>query len=246
MAGSQKIKFPVLKNVEYFDIIQNKTVIKTFTQDELENKTWRQVQELVGKYATGSVHYTFKFINNPETHKGLIRSINKNFDKDPGNGLVNKLVGEIEDLKIKLNAAGSGSGVTVDLLMSITKQSYETQITFLNNEVNRKDILIAKLETTIDKLNDEISSQDETISKLQSKSGLTQYLPLITSFLNKKIPGLAAAEKITTLKDSNTSDVPGRILELIGAVDWQRVDEKIITEIINYMEIFLNQLPLKG
>ena len=36
MAGTQKIKFPVLNDVEYFDVIQNKTVIKSFKKSDLE------------------------------------------------------------------------------------------------------------------------------------------------------------------------------------------------------------------
>lgn len=244
MAGTQKIKFPVLNDVEYFDVIQNKTVIKSFKKSDLEGLKWRQIQEKIGKFATGSIHYTFKFNNNPEIHKGMMRVINTDQNtSDASPALVNKLTNEISDLKDKLNNAASGGGVSVDLLLNITRQSYETQISFLNNEINRKDLLITKLENTIEKLNNELSIQDETIQSLQSKTGLNQYLPLIQAFVNKKLPGAAP---VTTLKDSNTSDVPPRILELLGAIDWNKVEPNIISEIIKYLEIFINQLPMKG
>lgn len=243
MSNPNKLKFPILKNVEYLDVTNNKTVIKTFNGRELEGLTWRELQSKIGAITGGgAVYYSLKFVNDNTIHKGKIRSVAVQTNEKPIEKN-NTMINELESIKKQINSIGNSQGVSVDLLLSISKQSYETQIGFLNNELVRKENLINKLETQIDNLNDELEKSDELIDDLKSKTGIGQYLEIAQTFLKAKTGGL---EKVTTLKDSNPSDVPPRIIELLGAVDWTRVDQHIINEIINYMEMFLNKLPLKG
>lgn len=243
--AQQKIKFPILKNVEYFDVLQNKKLVKAFKGSDLEGLKWREVQEIVGKYASGQISYVFKFNDNPELHKGNMRPVNTDILK-PNNQndlQVQSLKTEIQSLRSQLDNASSNSGVTVEMLLSISKQGYETQIHFLNNEITRKDSFITKLESEIDKLNDELEKQDILIDELKSKTGLNQYLQLAQSFLNKKA---GDTKPLTTLKDSNTSDIPERVMQLLGAIDWNEVSPEMLANIIHYLEIFIQQLPLKG
>lgn len=244
--AQQKIKFPILKNVEYFDVLQNKKLVKAFKGTDLEGLKWREVQEKIGLYASGQIHYTFKFNDSPDIHKGMMRAVNTETFKTQSNQndlQVQSLKTEIQSLRSQLDNASSSSGVTVEMLLSISKQGYETQIHFLNNEITRKDAFITKLESEIDKLNDELDKQDVIIDELKSKTGLNQYLQLAQSFLNKKAGDV---KPLTTLKDSNTSDIPERVMQLLGAIEWSQVSDEMLSNIIHYLEIFIQQLPLKG
>lgn len=244
--SATSIKFPILKDVEYFDIIKDRKTFKTFSGSEINNLTWRELSLLIGKsIPADTYHYTFKQLNNSEIFRGKIRVLGdvRNRLNENENKMTEKIQTELNSIKATLTAAGQNSGISVDMLLSITKQSYETQINFLNNELQRKENLISKLETEIDKLNDELIECDAQIDELKSKTGINQYLELAQTFLNSKI---GTAKKIETLKDSNPNDIPERILLILGAVDWSNVPANVIDSIINYLEVFITKLPLKG
>jgi len=243
MAGSvQKLKFPILKDIEFFDVIKNKQTLKTFNKKDCEGLKWRDMQLKIGQsLPAGLYHYNMKINNDDSFYKGTIRVISTMQPEKTNDN--SAALNEIEAIKKQLSTISNSNGVSVDLLISITKQSYETQINFLNAELQRKENLITKLENQIDSLNDELDNASDQIEELKSKTGLNQYIEIANTFLQSKI---GTAKKITTLKDSNPDDIPARILELLGAVDWSKVPDNELSEIIRYLEIFLTKLPLKG
>jgi hypothetical protein len=245
MANSSKLKFPILRNVEYFDVVKNKQTIKTFLKKDLENSSWRDLQLKLGReFSAGAYHYALKFNNDETVHRGLIRVVSsipivqKNDSKQNEN-----ILNEIENIKAKIQQAAQPAGVSYELLISITKQSYETQISFLNNELTKKENFINKQQVEIDKLNDELDNAAELIDELKQQTGVNQYIELGKMFLQSKIGG---AKKISSLKDSSPADIPEKIILILGAVDWSQVDDRLIDEIIKYLEIFITKLPLKG
>lgn len=243
MAIGRKIKFPILKDVEFFDVIKNKQTVKSFIKKDLEGLKWRDVQLKIGSsFGAGSYHYALKFNNDDTLHKGVIRAVSNNpIEQHTENNT--GLISEIESLKKQISSIGSQSGVSVDMLLSISKQSYETQINFLNAELLRKENHITKLDNEIEKLNAELDEAAELVDELKQKTGVNQYLELAQTFLQSKI---GTAKKITTLKDSNPSDIPQKIIEILGAVNWSLVDDNVLSSIINYLEIFITKLPLKN
>jgi hypothetical protein len=241
---SNKIKFPKLSKVEYLDIIKNKSVVHSFKPNDLEGLTWRQTQLLLGTILPpGLYNYTLKFIDVNSVNKGTIRSVS-NIPAAVIKSESSQIEKQIDLLQQKVNALGSGSSqIGIDVLLSITKQSYETQITFLNNEINKKDLVINKLETKIDSLTDDLDNASELVEDLKQKTGIGQYLEIAQTFLKAKIGNL---KPISNLKDSDPGDIPEEILLTIGLVDWQKVDANLLSEIINYLKIFIQKLPLKG
>lgn len=238
-----KIKFPILKDVEFLDVIKNKQTVKSFVKKDLEGIKWRDLQLKIGAlFPAGSYHYALKFNNDDTLHKGVIRVISANpTEQKPETN--SNLINEIDALKKQINQIGNAGGYSVDLLLSIQKSSYETQINFLNAELLRKENFINKLENQIESLNNELDDAAEQIEELKSKTGVNQYLELAQTFLQSKI---GTAKKITTLKDSNPNDIPKRIIDILGAVDWSQIDQQAIDQIINYLEIFITKLPLKN
>ena len=53
-------------------------------------------------------------------------------------------------------------------------------------------------------------------------------------------------QPLTDLKDSNITDIPGTLIEILGVVDWKEVDQKVQVDIESYLRIFIQKLPLKG
>lgn len=242
----QQLRFPILQNIDYFDVFKNKTQITSFNGSQLEDKKWRDVSLMIGKITgQGLFRYSFKFKNSDEIHNGSIRGI------DPGNDTSehktdSRLKSQIDELsnKVERLTNSNSGGIGIELLISVTKQSYETQITFLNSQLSQKDLNINKLETKIDELNNELDLCYQQIEDLKGQTGISSYLEIAKKFLDAKLPG-KQVEKIS-LKDSNPSDIPESILNLLGVVDWNQVDPHIINEIVKYLNMFIPQLPKKG
>jgi chromosome segregation ATPase len=131
----------------------------------------------------------------------------------------------------------------VDLLLSISKQSYETQITFLNAEISRREIVITKLESKIESLESELDEAAELIEDYKSKTGLGQYLDIAKTFLMSKQGNL---KPISNLKDSTPETIPAEIIQILGLVDYDAIPADQLTQIIDYLKIFIQKLPLKN
>lgn len=240
-----KIKFPVLNNVEYIDISKNKNQVKAFTGNEVNGLKWRELSLLIGKIAGQGVYrYTLKFKNDPNINNGQIRGvvqtseITENKNESYFKNEIEQLTKKVEDLN-----KSNSSGIGFEMLLEITKQSYLTQIDFLKQQLQAKDLNISKLELQIDKLNDELDTCYQNLDELQSKTGIGNYIELAKDFLKLKLPGEI---KPISLKESNTSDIPAPILDILGVVDWSKVDENIINEIVRYLNLFIPKLPLKS
>ena len=236
------MKFPVLKNIEYLDIMKNKQTLRSYKTKELEGLSWRELQSLVGKeFGQGVFRYTLKVNNENKIFNGSIRAIGLMPREEKTND--SKLISEIDSLKRKIDNAGQGSGISFDLLISVTKQSYETQINFLNQQIQQKENYITELKAEIKSLENELNQADDIIEDLKAKTGINQYLEIAQTFLKSK---LGNTKPIQSLKDSNPDDIPQKILDLLGAVQWNEVDQKIVDEIVFWLNQFVTKLPLKG
>jgi len=243
-SNANKLKFPVLENVDYFDLVKNKATLKTFTKKDIEGKTWRAVQLLIGQMFGGGVfYYNYKQQNNDMVYRGTIRAIHNTSGEQKDNK--NLELNELEKIKSQIAQIGQSSGVSVDLLISIQKQSYDMQVLFLRDELTRKQQVIDKLEKQIDELNDELNNADSQIEDLKSKTGINQYIGMAQEFL--KLKGLKGSPvPVQTLKDSSPDDIPAEILNILGAVDWSKVSPEILNTIVMYLNMYIDKLPLKG
>lgn len=219
--------------VEYIDLIKNKTLVKSFKNFKAKN--WRALQEFLGNELNVSQQffYILKLKNNDKLFKGQIRSIAGN-DATPVEKKSNEVLSEINSLRESLK--GLNNGVTTELLISITKQSYETQINFLNQELVRKENYINKLESEINNLENELD-------QVEPQTDLTKYIEIAQTFLKLKQGGL---KEVVSLEASNTSDIPEEILTILGLVDYSRIPQTDLNQIISYLKIFIQKLPLKG
>ncbi|MBK9285042.1 MAG: hypothetical protein IPM51_12115 [Sphingobacteriaceae bacterium] len=238
-----KIKFPVLNNVDYMDVTKNKEILKTYYGSDLDKLAWRDVQIKIGSdVGSEFYHYQLKFKNSDQLHKGLIRGVLKDGKTKnvAASSDIEKIKDSINQLNQKIVNVSSGGGVQVDLLIQVTRQSYETQINFLNAEINRRELLINKLENKIDDLETDLNECQETA---QQSGGVSQYIEMAKMFLDVKRGNL---KPIDNLKDSNINGIPQEILSVLGMVDYSQIPEQTLNEIINYLKIFIQKLPLRS
>jgi len=242
-AQSSNLRFPTVENVDYFDVVKNKQTLTTYKKKDIEGRSWRDVQLMIGsQFGAGVYFYNFKQNGIDYINRGQIRGV------ATGVQLVQKenktdMTHELENIKAQIKNIGQSNGVSVDLLISITKQSYQMQINFLNDELRRKQNQIDKLEKQIDDLNEDLNNADEQIEDLKSKTGINQYLNLAQDFLKLKT---GKAAPLATLKDSDPADIPAEILNILGAVDWSKVSPEILKTIVMYLNMYIDKLPLKG
>lgn len=239
-----ELRFPVLKDVEYIDLIKNKEAKLTIDGKTVEGKTWREFQKYLGsKLPERTYNYVIKIKNDNKIYKGLVRTVGimKNEDKKGQNGLV-IIQSEIKELNEKISSMSTGNGISVDTLISITKSSYETQLKFLGLEGDRREAVILKLESQLEGADKELDKCDALIIDLKEKTGLTQYVSIVKEFLMMKSGSVQAV----SLKDSDIKDVPQIIIEVLGVVDWSQVPEEILKEITGTLRVFIQKLPLKG
>lgn len=144
---SLKEKFPLLENVEYFDIIKNRTALKSYSGLEVNGLTWRQFQELIGKsLPAGYYHFNFKMTTESREFNGTIRAIGNKPEKtetkhDPAIDVLTK--------KIDSLVNNNQSNIGIETLLAVTKQGYEIQISFLNQQLQSKDLTIVEYKKEI-------------------------------------------------------------------------------------------------
>lgn len=238
------LKFPVLDGIDYVDIGKDKQTLISYSPNDVEGITWRDLQTKIGEtLPTGIYSYSLKFKNKNEVHRGQIKAINLNKRDQtmPELSELSTVKKTIDELNKKLNSLKTDSP-GIDLIMSLTKQSYDLQIQFLRDEIARKEREITKLEAEVTALNDELDKSDDLIDDLKSKTGLNQYIQIAKDFLVMKA---GKTQPLTNLKESNPADIPGEVLEVLGVIDWLKVDPNLLNEIVHYLKVFVQKLPLK-
>lgn len=240
-----KLKFPVLNNVEFIDILKNRTTLLSVDGKTVEGFTWRQFMAYVGEHLpVGVYHYSLKFNKSDDIYRGTIRAVNLKSKTTSLSMDSNEIVSvkkSIEDLNNKISNLKTDSP-GMDLIISLTKQGYESQISFLRDEITRKEKIIEKYEKDVEKLQDELDEADAMVDDLKSKTGINQYIAIAKEFLTMKAGN---AKPISSLKDSDISDIPAEILRVLGVVDWSKVEPSILDEIVHYLKIFIQKFPLK-
>lgn len=238
------LKFPLLKEIDYIDIQKSKQLLRSYSGKDVDGKTWREFQTMIGEeFGTAVYYYTLKQKNKKQIHKGQIRGINmsgKQANKDlTPKTEIESIKNAVMDLNKKIDQQPGQLGV--ETLLSLTRSGYEQQITLLNNELNRRDQYIDKIENKLDETENRLDECMQSAS--ENNGGIAQYLTIAKEFLSMKAGNV---KPISNLKDSNPNDIPPGIIEVLGVVDWSRVDPEILSEIINYLKIFIQKLPMKG
>lgn len=237
-----KLKFPVLNNVEYFDVIKERKNVLTFGS-EINGKSWRDLQIELGKeLPPGVYHYSFKQKDSNEIHRGNIKAVNSMANKKeithPDELILKQ---KIEMLTTQLNEMKAGN-MQSQSIIELTKQGMQMQIDFKEQQLKAKDNEIKKLEDEIEKLTKLVDGYEQQVDDLNGKTGMNQYIELGLKLLNrfdKKTPPV-------NLASSEQTDIPPELLQILGVVDWGRVDYNAQMKIIDGIKKYISFLPLKG
>lgn len=234
------LKHPVLNNVEYISITKNKkSVFESNDGKYFEGMTWRNFQLFLGERLTPSRYYfNIKFKGDNKLFSGTIKAVTLEAKQDHEMES-EKILSEFKELKTVLQKGINQGGISYDMLLSSVKQGYENQINYLNQVIADKNILLAKNEKEILELESDLEDCQNESTK---ESRLSQYIDLATKFLASKYP----TNKVATLKESDQTDIPGEILEILGAVDYSKIDDASMQKIIAGLKQYITFLPLKG
>ena len=236
------MKIDKIQDAEYLDLIKNKVLVKTYKGKEINGLTWRELQLKIGNDLKQSTQYYYVLKNKNETKvsKGIVRSVAENIPEyDKPQAISKEYYQELENLKQEIKNLGSGN-LNTELLIKVTSQGYENQIQFLKDQLLIKDNYINKLENKIESLENDL---DECAGNDNNKTSISQYIELAQMFLKSKAGNLKPVE---SLANSDQSDIPQSILDILGLVDYSKIPQSDLDQILNYLRIFIQKLPLKG
>jgi len=243
--AERKLKFPVMRNIEYFDLHIEKDNQIAIEGKEIEGLKWRELQYFLGGKVPEKIYnYQLKVKGKNQIHNGRIKALIKDKKFSPEVVTIKTdLSSQLDSLSKKVELLSKGNGVSVDTLIEVTKQSYLQRIEYLNLELQKGVIEHGRLTIKIEKLETELINSEDEIEDLKGQTGITQYISVVKEFLSMKA-GLTTP--LSNLQDSNIQDVPETLIKILGVVEWSKVDLNIQADIENYLKIFIQKLPLKG
>jgi hypothetical protein len=241
--GQKGLKYPILKKVEYISVLKNGKSVLEYDGSELDGKTWRDFQKWLGdQLAPGHYFFKMKFKGIDEVHQGKIRAISSNPEKTESKMETVEILKEFNKLKDALTKATNTGGVSFEMLLASTKQAYEAQIQYKDQVISDKNDLIREIKKEVDQLESDLNDCEKESAK---NSGLSNYLAIGEKILAMKFGTPAKV----SLKESNPSDIPDQILQVLGIVNWTIIDAENINRIASNIQQYLSALPkeyLKG
>lgn len=238
--ATHRQKFPVLKNVEYFDFIYDGKPVLNIDGKDCEGKNWRDIQKMIGdKRGTQKGHYVFKFRDDPAMHRGVITAIGSGGSESVTDKIsLTSVKKSVEDLMNRIDRVNSSN--LNDSNITVLKLAYESQIGFYKSQAE-------KLENERDRLLQRIESLNEKNDDLQNElneSKSDTLLNLIAPHLGKLFGG-SAKQPLSDLSQSNPESIPAEILQVIGMVDWIVMTPELYANVLHYLRVYVQQLPLK-
>src|SRR5690554_6891765 len=233
-------------NIEIIDIKYKGRLLKRYTGEEVAGKKWTEFQEFVGSELNLSdkVNYTI-IMKDGEKHMGQMQVVNLNPQPKETSMYDDDIKKQIKSIEEKLSKAAKDSGgVPYQILLDSQKAGYEAQIRYLEMQLKDKDITIQEYKNKIEKLENEIDDYLDQLEAAQSKSGYGQLVEIAQKFMLQKL----GTPRVTTLKESNPSDIPEEILQILGSVDYEKLqqDQAGYRKIIDTLKQYISFLPLKG
>jgi len=235
--GQLSFKYKNFTDFEYLDIQRGGIDLQRLTTEDLKGVTPKLLQEMIGeKHGAGKCRLS-GVDSKGLRYTTIFKGINKNMPiVKTDDSKINQVLDQFKKLESKLNSATQSGGITFEMLLASTKQGYEAQAVFLNQQIKHKDDLIAEYKKERDELESDLNECEKEASK---NSGIGQWLTVGEKILNMKF---GAGTKVS-LKESNTNDIPEKILIVLGVIDWQKIDAESIDRIANSIQQYLSVIP---
>lgn len=235
--GTRNLKHPILKDVDYASILKNKKSVLEIDGKDLEGKTWREFQIFLGdRLPINHYYFNIKFKKSSNVFTGTIRAVSIDNKKTEVNMEGEEILKEFKSLKDQISKASDKGGISFDMLLNATKQGYEARIDYLNQKIADKDELIREIKKNVDELEDDLNDCEKESAK---HSGIGQYLAIGEKILNMKFGSPAKV----SLKESNSSDIPEQILQVLGVIDWSKIDQASIERIATGIQQYISVIP---
>lgn len=238
--SNRALKFDVLKNVDYGYITKRKKKVLEFEGSTVESFKWIEFQRYLGNnLPPGRYYFYIKFKNDPEPYTGNTNTagVIEKMDNTENEVILKKF----DEVLKKINS--KTDGISTDLLLSVTKQSYETHINFLNTQVTKLEAELRDLSSECESLTNDCLEYEQEIHKLKNKS---EYLPLAEKALIL-LQAKFGTGKVATLENSDPTDIPQEILQILGTVDYIKLqaDQAAYQKIVSGLRQYISLLPQK-
>lgn len=238
------LKHEILKNVEFATIKRRgKIVLELSDKDFKSSLPWREFQKLIGsKIGTGIFYFTIKFKNNAELYNGKTNAVDLEgkIDNDPNIDLAG-VMKKFQDLEDKITSLGKGD-LNVDMLIQNMKQGHDNQLVFKDMQIQDIRDKYNEIKKDLDESETELADCIKANKDLEDKTGFKQYLEIGKSLVEAKL----GKGTPVSLAESDPTDIPPAILQVLGVVDWSRIDPDGIESIVTYLRNYLKFFPLKG
>lgn len=253
MKDRYKNKYSTLKNVTYCDIIRGRKTLRRYEGAEVEGLTWKAFQEKVGK-DVGAGAFTFSvYFKNGEKYPGRTKAIDidnmpSSKDTTESDSESKNILSAIKSLNDSISKKSEGN-LSTDMLIQFTKQGYENQLQFKEFQITDLKAAISKLTSANTDLESELDECNDAANEFQNQNSwvgiFNQYKPMIEAGLSRL--GIKQNTQIK-LSSSDQSDIPGEILQILGTVDWIKVQNEspeTYNQILSYLRSFIPKLPQK-
>lgn len=235
-------KVDVLTGVDYATVGRFSKTLLTIEGKDIEGKTFRDFQEYVGsKITPGKFFYNIVWKDKKrDPYRGNSQTLifdNKGVEQHDDSKFL-EAIARIENKLSQKSDIGSGQ------LLEYSKQMYELRIEDLkarNDELKKE---CNECYTQIEQLENDCDELENEITELKGKTGYHQYIEQGLELLKMKF----GTVKPVSLESSSTTDIPDSLLEVIGIVDFARVDPNELQKIVTAMQQYIQflKLPLKG
>lgn len=243
--GTRALKYPNLKAVEYATIKRRGNVVLELSSNEIpENMPWRDFQKLVGsKIGSGIFYFSMKFKNGAEIYSGKTNAVDEVGVVNKNNIDTDQVLKKFNELEKKIDSAKSGD-INQDLLITTIKQGYENQLNFKDMQINDIKLKLEESKTDLASAENDLDDCMEERAQLIKEGEFNLKEVLQTG--GKLLQAWGGKGKPVSLESSDQTDIPKQILELLGVVDWARIDDEALEVITEKMRNYLSFLPLKG
>ena len=170
------------KHISYFDVSKKGKLLVHLDDNEVYKKSWREIQQLVGdKIGSGVYTYVFQWKGSNNIETGRIRAVSVN-DKTEISSDNNGLNERIDLLIKRVDGLQSEHGFS-DLMLQTIKESYETRLQFLKDQLESKDKDLRDSDNELQECEDEIIELREKLlikdAELKDAKELTGWIAMM-------------------------------------------------------------------
>jgi hypothetical protein len=236
-------------NIEYIDIVKNKTTYKRYKSIDVAEMRWSDLQEklFLDAIPPGTYTFTAKIFSDPVPYHGRIKSVpTGNIPAIQDNKELNDVKKTISDINETLKSVMNKGGdqVTLDFMMKSAEKAHASEIRFYDLQLKLKDEKILELKGELKDLEAELDEAEKEVQKLVAEGGTGKTSEAILGIFNRFMPSTQQT-KVKLSSKFDGSDIPEDILQILAIVDYQNIPGDKLNALKQGLKMIVDTLPKK-